>query len=202
MARLLPFKPFDERAAVRIYSNSVLPHWRQDGCTYFVTFRLADSVSQPVLNEWKYERDAWLRVRGIDPAISDWKPAIGRLSLRERRIFERLFVGKLFGYLDRGHGDCVLRVPEICELLSRALLYFDSHRCDTGDFVVMPNHVHILLTPYPEFELEDLLHSIKSYTSNQFNRKLNRTGTHWMEESYDHVVRDAGGVAQNPNLHP
>jgi hypothetical protein len=32
------FVPFDELHAVRIYQRN-LPHWRQDGCTYFVTFQ-------------------------------------------------------------------------------------------------------------------------------------------------------------------
>jgi putative transposase len=72
-----------------------------------------------------------------------------------------------------------------------ALDHFHGTRVFTGDFVVMPNHVHILLTPIDGFELEDILHSIKSYTANEINRALGRAGRFWQRESYDHIVRDS-----------
>lgn len=68
--------------------------------------------------------------------------------------------------------------------------HFHHSRVMVGDYVVMPNHVHALLTPLTGHELEDILHSIKSYTANEINRSLGRTGTFWQKESYDHVVRD------------
>jgi hypothetical protein len=37
-----------------------LPHWRQEGVTYFITFRLADSLPKAKLEQWKTEREAWL----------------------------------------------------------------------------------------------------------------------------------------------
>ncbi|MDF1815773.1 MAG: hypothetical protein P1V20_26480 [Verrucomicrobiales bacterium] len=42
MEPVIPFYPFNEFGEVRIYQHGLLPHWRQDGCTCFVTFRLAD----------------------------------------------------------------------------------------------------------------------------------------------------------------
>ena len=60
-----PFVPFDECKAVRIYRRN-LPHWRQDGATYFVTFRLGDSLPRRVLDQWEYEKQLWLAARGID----------------------------------------------------------------------------------------------------------------------------------------
>ena len=96
------------------------------------------------------------------------------LTKEDRRLFERHFVGKLFEYLDRGNGECLLRAPEISKIVADSLLFFDAERLDTGDFVVMPNHVHVLMTPHAGFELENVLHSIKSFTANHINR-LGRT---------------------------
>jgi type I restriction enzyme R subunit len=186
----LRFKPFDERDKVRIYYSGCLPHWRQAGCTYFVTFRLADSIPLPVLKQWEYERNVWLAARRIDPLTSDWKTAFRNLPPHERQLFERHFASTLFEFLARGEGECVLRDPEIRSIVVDALSYFHSQRLDTGDFAVMPNHVHALMTPYSGFELERVLHSIKSYTAKQINQKLGRSGPLWMEESYDHIVRD------------
>jgi putative transposase len=190
MPNLLNFKPFDESGYLRIYQNGFLPHWRQPGCTYFVTFRLADSIPQEVLDEWKYERDTWLTARGIDPYVLGWAKAMTILSKADRVLFDRTFTTKMFQYLDMGHGACWLRAPDISKIVADSLMHFHSQRLEIGDFVIMPNHVHALITPLFDFELEELLHSLKSFTANQINRKLNRSGVLWMEESYDHIVRD------------
>ena len=190
MSDKLPFKPFDEHGEVRVYYNGFLPHWRQAGCTYFVTFRLADSVPQKVLDEWRYERDIWLAARGIDTASSEWTQDLRKLCWEDRRLFERHFARKLFEFLDQGYGACHLRNPAVATIVADAMAHFHGARLDTGDFVVMPNHVHALMTPYSGYELENILHSIKSFTANEINRALGRAGTLWMEESHDHIVRD------------
>jgi REP element-mobilizing transposase RayT len=55
-------------------------------------------------------------------------------------------------------------------------------------FVVMPNHVHLLVTagvPLPK-----LTQSLKGITSKRANAILARTGRpFWQEETYDHGVR-------------
>lgn len=53
----------------------------------------------------------------------------------------------------------------------------------------MPNHVHLLLQPFPEYSLSKILHSLKSYTAQKINGELNREGRLWQEESYDRIVR-------------
>jgi hypothetical protein len=63
----IPFRGFVERGEVRVYAHGTLPHWRQPGCTYFVTFRLADSIPEAVLREHEYERSMWLKARSINP---------------------------------------------------------------------------------------------------------------------------------------
>ena len=188
---MLAFKPFDEQADVRIYCNGFLPHWRQKGCTYFVTFRLTDSIPIKVVEQWRYERDKWLAARGFSSMSENTCGSIMRQLLpQERQDFERHFAGKMFEYLDRGYGACHLRNLDVRQVVADAMMYFDGDRAGTGDYVLMPNHVHALLTPLGDYELEQILHSIKSFTSNQINRLLGRAGTLWMKESHDRIVRD------------
>src|SRR6266581_288615 len=59
------FVPLDEQRAVRIYQRN-LPHWRQEGCAYFVTFRLGDSIPDGVRRRWEYEKQMWLKRHGIE----------------------------------------------------------------------------------------------------------------------------------------
>ncbi len=54
----------------------------------------------------------------------------------------------------------------------------------------MPNHVHLLVTPLPRFDLESILHSWKSFSAHEINKKRGNDGVVWKKESYDHIVRN------------
>jgi len=187
----IPFQGFNEYGEVRIYEHGILPHWRQEGCAYFVTFRLADSLPAQVVRELREQRHAWLRMRGINPEAKEWKREFARLGDEEQRDYERQTTDRLNRRLDEGYGSCVLRRAEVREIVAEGLDYFHGERTWTGDFVVMPNHVHVLMTPIPPFELEQVLGSIKGFSSKQINMELGRQGAFWQRESYDHIVRDA-----------
>jgi putative DNA methylase len=57
-------------------------------------------------------------------------------------------------------------------------------------WVIMPNHVHVLLTPLPGWHLDQAEHSIKSYTANEANKVLKRKGQFWAPECFDRYIRD------------
>ena len=59
----------------------------------------------------------------------------------------------------------MLALPEIKSLVKGALRHFDGQRYRLHDFVVAPNHVHLLVSPSGEHTLSDILHSWKSYTA-------------------------------------
>jgi hypothetical protein len=64
------FKSFEDKEDflhIPGYSRN-LPHWRFIGATYFVTFRLADSIPQEVAHRWKREESQWLFEHGVEPA--------------------------------------------------------------------------------------------------------------------------------------
>jgi putative transposase len=57
-------------------------------------------------------------------------------------------------------------------------------------YVVMPNHVHMLMTP--RIPVPQLTKALKGFTAKRANEMLGRTGNpFWQEESYDHLVRNA-----------
>ena len=91
--------------------------------------------------------------------------------------------------LDKGHGACVLRRRELARIVAESLWYFDGVRYDLGDFVVMPNHVHLLVGLIGETDLERQCFSWKKYMASQINRILQRKGRLWQHESFDHLVR-------------
>jgi type I restriction enzyme R subunit len=185
-----PFTPFDEHRAVQIYQR-LLPHWRQEGATYFVTFRLGDALPLHVTRAWDGERYRWIatRVSGICEGKDDVATAVARLSPAEQQQYHRHFNRKLQEYLDAGVGDCHLRMTNCLRIVREQILSLDGVSCHVGDFVIMPNHVHILITPMPDKRLEQILRQMKGASSRDCNLAVGRTGRFWQPESYDHIVR-------------
>jgi putative transposase len=141
------------------YTERRLPHWDVVGQPLFVTFRLHGSL----------------------PAHRAFPP-------------DRLTSGEAFVAMDRildraRSGPRWLCRPEIARLLVTALRdgdqKFDRYRLHS--FVVMPNHVHVLVTPI--VASTRWLGTLKGYTAHEANRMLSSTGYFWQDESYDHVVR-------------
>lgn len=93
-------------------------------------------------------------------------------------------------WLDAGEGSCVLRDPVIRGIVQAALQHFDGERYELGDFVVMPNHVHVLFRPFGTHRIEDILHSWKSFTAKEINRHSGRTGSVWQEDYWDRLIRN------------
>ncbi len=85
--------------------------------------------------------------------------------------------------------------PSGRQLVLNCCRYFDGQRYHLWCANVLPDHVHLLLTPllcqegqwYP---LAKILHSIKSYSALQVNKLMGRQGAFWLDESYDRIVRD------------
>jgi type I restriction enzyme R subunit len=92
-------------------------------------------------------------------------------------------------YLDRGCGACVLKRPAVARIVADNLRHFDGQRYQLGDFVVMPNHVHLLVCLLGRTDLEQQCYSWKKYTATKINRALGQRGRFWHEESFDHLVR-------------
>ncbi len=94
--------------------------------------------------------------------------------------------------LTRGTG-VNLTGASVAPIIIGALHHFHGDRYWLYDYTVMPDHVHCILQPIVAdgvaHSLERIMHSIKSWTSNQINRTVGRTGALWQGESCDHIVR-------------
>ncbi len=181
------FELFDPRDEF-VVRQGTLPHWYQPGVTYFVTFRTEDSVPQSLLRSWHRRRDDWLQRHGIDSREKGWKRRL-RASPDIEREYNTMFTRPFMAYLDRGHGACVLRNMAIAQMVAGAMRHFDGERYHLGDFVVMPNHVHVLVCLLGTTEIETQCTSWKKYSAGEINRALGRCGRFWQEESFDHLVR-------------
>lgn len=173
---------FDKRAELTItYRNR--PHWKQPGKVHFVTWRQADSLAKVHLEQIKRDREDWNSKYGMQDIVT--------LPREAQREHHRLFRARVEQWLDAGSGSCALRIPEARQVVYDTLMLFDGQRYQLGSFAIAGNHVHVLVVPYPGYDLSMIMHSWKSYTAKVINKLLGRTGTFWQEESFDHVVRSA-----------
>jgi type I restriction enzyme R subunit len=183
--QFIPFNPHKEVQT----TEANLPHWRQDDTTYFVTFRLADSLPKEKLTQWIKDRDAW-RLHHPEPITDE-----------EKAEYYETFGKKLEYWLDQGSGSCLLRDPDAHTLVENALKHFDGERYHLGEHVIAGNHVHVLVTPNPGHALSDILHSWKSFTAKELLKlpaadALTTKPTVWQKESYDHIVRSSAALSR------
>ena len=77
-----------------------------------------------------------------------------------------------------------------------AIRKFDGFRYELAAYVVMDDHVHVLLAPLAPHELHGILHSWKSFTARQMQHEHKRFGRVWQDEYFDRIMRDDQEFAQ------
>lgn len=144
------------------HTRGYIPHCDKPGLLQMVNYRLHDAMPAGRRREWF----------ALSQIVDE----------RERMIaFE--------AYLDKGYGSCFLKDRRIAQLVEENWLRFDGQRYRLIAWVIMPNHVHLLVEVWT-IPLSQLLHSWKSYTAQAANRLLNRSGVFWQDEFWDRYIRD------------
>lgn len=148
------------------HSRGYLPHF-DVRIAQFVTFRLYDSLPRSVLDRLNEEAEKGMFEKGS----------------REFRI-------KIEEYLDAGIGNCILRDPEIATLVENALLFYDNKQYRLIAWVIMPNHLHILFTPFEGVSLSEIMKNLKGYTARMINKHRHQTGHIWQPDYFDRYMRN------------
>jgi REP element-mobilizing transposase RayT len=166
-------------------SRGYLPHLESRRPTYFVTFRLADSLPRELLEQLQKER------RALEKAT---QASVDVPADRDRISQLRAILQKVERCLDCGLGHCHMRNPGVAKIVADAIKHFEGDRYHLFAWCVMPNHVHVVFSPLEAHTLETILHSWKSFSAEQANRLLGRTGRFWQREYFDHLVRNEASL--------
>jgi REP element-mobilizing transposase RayT len=149
------------------HSRGYLPHFDGRAIPQFITLRLFDSVPDAVLKRWVQELD-----------VSN--------SEKDQIILQR----RIEKYLDQGYGECFMKTHRVAKSVQKDLRYYDGQSYRLWSWVVMPNHIHFLMTRFDAIELADIMQSFKSLTSHKANKILRRTGQFWLEDYFDRYIRN------------
>ena len=89
-------------------------------------------------------------------------------------------------------GRNVFQIPEVAEILIAAMLHYrDTNAYLLHEFVVMPNHLHLLLTPGPITSLERAVQLIKGGSSYQIRKQRGHKMQIWQQGFHDWTIRDS-----------
>ncbi|MFM7220923.1 MAG: transposase, partial [Nodosilinea sp.] len=124
-----------------------LPHFDVPGLIQHITFHLADSLPRA--------------------AIEGMQRELAAMPEAERDVARRQRIQAL---LDSGLGSCVLRDAACAQIVQDSLLFGDGDRYHLLAWVVMPNHVHVLIEQIPGWPMAKVVQSWKRHTSRQIHR--------------------------------
>jgi REP element-mobilizing transposase RayT len=148
-----------------------LPHWQPEKCSIFVTWRLYGSLP-----------------KGFAEHLRKWGGEPGKQFLNADQLLDAASSGPLW-----------LNDPVIAWDAQRVIRYgAELGHYVLHAYVIMPNHVHVLLDPI--VPLKKLTSGIKGVSARDANARLGRTGKpFWQDESFDHWIRGPGQFARIQN---
>lgn len=176
-----------------------LPHYQPLDSILFVTFRLANSLPNEIIQKLFREQEE--RKREI---------ALEKNSARKSALIaeeHKRYFGHFDSYLDQLSTNIRwLENPDIATIVYNAIVFFHAKEYDVIAFCIMPNHVHLVADmKRTNHAAHNILKRIKTYSAVHSNLLLHRKGNFWQRENYDRVVRDGNElrtvieyVIQNP----
>jgi putative transposase len=172
------------------HSRGYLPHYDASLKYQVITYRLADSLPKEVLDK-------------LPSLLGAPLSCAAKKSAKERRRYVE-------NHLDRCWGSCLLSELEVVQKVIESWEFFDGQRYDLVSYVVMPNHVHLLIKTYEDWPLGNIIRSWKLFVTNfvanhevlkskyKNGNFLNaaqesgapKTFTIWQREYWDRFIRD------------
>jgi REP element-mobilizing transposase RayT len=153
-------------------NRDYLPHTFGHKRAQLVTFSLRDALTPHLIGQRTLEVQAARAEKG---AFIDESAARG------------IAIDDL---LDEGIGSRTLGDPDSAAMVEADVLHFHRIRYRLHSWVVMPNHVHVLLTPSEGSSIGEIVGSWKNHSAQRINRRLGRRGPLWQREYFDRFIRD------------
>lgn len=179
-----------------------LPHFYRQNSTYFITYRLKNSIPINILKELRERKE-------FNKAFK---------SKAEKYKSDKKFFAEYDNILDKNSKIQFLKEPKVARIVCDSLHFYDKKEYGLICYTVMPNHVHLVFHLLEETQIGKsvlqnqsqirksasrnvtqtfqservslIMKSIKGYSALESNKIVNRKGSFWQSESYDHIVRD------------
>ena len=183
------------------YKRRDIPHWDYSDAVQHISFRISDSLPQAKLELFKKQVEEY--------------PPLKRNYYLHREIED---------WINRGIGSCILKIPELAQCVIEALYLLNDLHYHLFHWVIMPNHIHVLIQEFPNKPMCEIVQSWKHHTSVRFDEILNNLkssnrfhfgyieniintfkGNYWIIDYWDVMIRnnrhfriESNYIANNP----
>lgn len=171
----------------KLFYRRYLPHYQPANGIFFITYRLAFSLPQKILQQQQQK-------------LMEFEKRSQHLSEREQQQLFRDYYKIIFvledEFLGQYHqGPQWLNNEAIADITLENLFFHDTKHYELICALIMSNHVHIVIKPLLQkaetpYLLARIMKDHKSYVAHEANKILHRTGAFWFHENYDHWVRE------------
>lgn len=151
--------------------------WQQDGKIQHVDFRLKDSLPASLRTELEKLKTGFEKVNPKPWSIDTIKRYHHLIGKRQESL------------LDKGYGSCIFKDPTIRKIPEEALKNYDGKYFYIISCVIMPNHIHILLTMREGYDIDVTFGKLKKYCAREINKALNRQGELWEKGIFCRLIR-------------
>ena len=161
-------KFLDKKSHIDIFWDD-LPHWQQVDCMQFVTFRTSDSMPKQKLDEYRSQKE--------------------ELLLEDLKDDDDYILESIDYWLNQGCGKCVLKDSGARRIVEHYLHLYDEVLYDLYAYVIMPNHVHLLLSPSYDTRITESIGKIKQLSTYHINKMFGLKGNFWQKGMFDRILR-------------
>lgn len=152
-----------------------LPHIYIPNSTYFITFRLFGSIPASKIKclREKFESDKTKK------------------DNTDKNKQEAKFLLEYDKLLHQYKNVQYLKDFQIAKIVKEQIFKLDGKDYDLICFTIMSNHVHLVFSfKENSRRLDKIMQELKRMSAYYANKLLNKRGSFWQKESYDHIVRN------------
>jgi putative transposase len=174
----------------------MLPHFQQPGQAYFVTWSLIDALPPKALEVYTRQLrqitssiEFTRKNNNDDVTLTKFKMEYASMRRKYMKAYDDLLHLQTKFIVD-------LSKTQNTNIVLESLRFWEGKRLENYAICVMNNHVHWVFRLFEKNELDepvylqDILHSVKRYSSNKINKLEGLKGPLWQKESYDTTIRD------------
>jgi len=175
------------------FKSRHLPHVFAVDKPIFITYRLSFTLPQKVIDQYKQQKEEWHKELLALPQAE----RLILLKSKDRRFFD--WFDKLIA--NSPDMPSLLHKDGIREIIEESFKHFDGLRYTLLCYCIMPNHVHVLISPllYEDgniYSISHIVYTWKKFTAVEINKILGKQGSLWQKESYDILVKDDKGFGK------
>ena len=179
----------------------ILPHYQQPGQAYFITWCLKNAIPPKALARYTQQLDVIRfqietagKLKTEKNMLENLKAEYFQVRKKYILAYDQLLAQSLSGAIN-------LMKADVLKCIIETLCFWEGKQLTNYAFCVMPNHVHWVFSVFEKDEkgnpvyLQDIMQSVKRYSSNRINKLTGHAGPLWQKESFDTTIRDEKHLA-------